>query len=82
MLFRSPGLADMADGGLGSRNAFRAMSSVIDGGQPIAVDRMMDSIDQIDAFVTDANVVLDQYDERQPKRDKMFVRRHGMRGLF
>ena len=78
----APGLADIADGGLGSRKALRAIERAIESGAPLSEKRTLDTIEQLDQFIADAHLILNECDRGRPWRDRLFAPRKELRGLF
>lgn len=77
-----PGLANIADGGLGARGALRAIEVAIEGGSYLAMERIAQTLEEIDLFIADASVVLDEYDRGRRRQDRLFVPRDDVRMLF
>lgn len=77
-----PALATIADGGVGARKSLRAIEAAIESGSHLAPERMQRTFDELDRFITDANMVLDEYDRGRPEHDRLFVPRREVRGLF
>jgi len=77
-----PGLADIADGGLGSRKALRAIEAAIESGAPLSENRTSDALDELDQFIADAHVILNEYDSGRRRGERLFVGRKEVRGLF
>lgn len=77
-----PGLANIADGGVGARRTLRAIETAIESGSHLAAERMLETFEELDLFVADANQVLDEYDRDRQGQDRLFVLRREVRGLF
>lgn len=82
-LFASvPGLSDMATGGVGARRALVSMRQALEGASLVRWSNVDGTIAEIETFITDANLVLDEYDRDRPKKDQMFAARSDLKGLF
>jgi hypothetical protein len=79
---RVAGLSDMATGGLGARQSLTAMSQVLESPANVSWERIGEAMDAIETYLKDANVVLDAYDHGRPRKERLFVARKGMKGLF
>jgi hypothetical protein len=77
-----PGLADLADGGLGSRKALQAIETAIESGAPLAENRILDTIEELDQFIADGHRILNEYDRGRRRGDRLFAPRKQVRGLF
>lgn len=82
-LFASaPGLSEMATGGSGTRQALASMRQALEDLSFVQWSNVDNALAEIETFIADANLVLDEYDRGRPKKDRMFVARSDVRGLF
>ena len=82
-LFESvPGLSEAATGGVGARRSLAAMRQVLESPQNVNWERVADAMDAIDTFLDDAQTLLDACDRGRPRKERLFVARKGMKGLF
>ena len=82
-LFESvAGLSDMATGGLKAKRSLAAIKQILEGPGNVSWERIGEAMDAIEKFLEDANSLLDAYDRGRPRKERMFVARKGMRGLF
>jgi hypothetical protein len=77
-----PGLSDMATAGLGARRSLSAIRQVMESGANVNWNSVGDAMDAIETFLEDAESVLDAYDRDRPRKEKLFVVRKGLKGLF
>lgn len=77
-----PGLADTATGGLAAKRSLAAMRQVLESPAYINWASISGAMDAIEIFLKDANLVLDEYDRGRPRKDRFFVSRKQLKGLF
>jgi hypothetical protein len=77
-----PGLADAATGGLRAKQALAAIRPALEGPSFVHWENVERTLAEIETFLADANLVLDEHDKGRPRGERMFVVRDNVKGLF
>lgn len=82
-LFQSvPGLADMVDAGFEAKRALARIGDVLRGASHVHWDNVAATLGGIDEYVKDAHVAMDALDRGRPAKDRLFVARKNVKGMF
>jgi hypothetical protein len=77
-----PPLSKMVDGGVGLRKAFAAMRTAIAGGSPLNLKMMLTVIEEGEEFMAEAHYYLNESEKEQPRRERLFQVRPGVKSMF
>jgi hypothetical protein len=83
VLFQSvPGLADMVDAGFGAKRSLATIQDVLSSGSNVHWDNVAVTLGAIDEYVKDAHATMDALDKGRPRKDRLFVVRKNVKGMF